>query len=718
LNCHLMMNPAMVEESEEAIEQFILGKTQLARKYSVKPSETCDRESTDQQNDLSNIDQHINQPIAYSLQPTASIRPAGRIVTINPSVECAPTNHQSYSNCVYNNAELQSSNSSLLSPTEAAVSPASISVKADTTSEENIGTFSKLTGYFSKAAKPLTTTADSLYLCPPEAADDLAASELNDSQQLELKDEATEEIELPSQELKASTKTSTSADHFHKSSASYITRAAKALISYLACSSLLPQVLAARDPAFVVYSTGNSTDQMYPLSLTANTDGSYIMGGLVFLNNATNFLGYNSLLGKFDTNGQKEWFYKQSTPNFNFKVMSTIIMNNELFSGGYLFVSGTSTKHGYISRNNLTSGTLLSAWNTGLSTIIDNILPTSRNTLISNKGDALFEFDPYNGVVLSAARFTDGCAYNGIAAIDDHSYIIGGATGTKACLSKISLTGTTWSSAWTRFYSVPSANNVYINSVAVRNNTAIFAGHLNNDATAAFIGSIDATTGATHWVTSIRGTSVNSVASGDSLNTVVFANGNTNQIMAVGGSSYLLMNLNDGTLSKSVTLQRADILSVVANNDGTFTSLGMGFYCDDYHLLFVTLNKNLEIDPSLLPPGAIFNDNSHNIVLGAQNIISTASSSTVSPLSPSSLQVTDITSRFSVVNNSITQTCPPNSDSDDGSDSSYIIAGGSAGAAVLTSALMCAFRKRLAAYCSKKYSSLSSVPQRKISRDY
>ncbi|HLB33119.1 MAG TPA: hypothetical protein VJK54_02675, partial [Chthoniobacterales bacterium] len=47
LNCHLMMNPAMVEESEEAIEQFILGKTQLARKYSVKPSETCDRESTD-----------------------------------------------------------------------------------------------------------------------------------------------------------------------------------------------------------------------------------------------------------------------------------------------------------------------------------------------------------------------------------------------------------------------------------------------------------------------------------------------------------------------------------------------------------------------------------------------------------------------------------------------------------------------------------------------
>ncbi|HLB33366.1 MAG TPA: hypothetical protein VJK54_03940, partial [Chthoniobacterales bacterium] len=30
LHCHLMMNPAMVEESEEAIEKFILGETKSA----------------------------------------------------------------------------------------------------------------------------------------------------------------------------------------------------------------------------------------------------------------------------------------------------------------------------------------------------------------------------------------------------------------------------------------------------------------------------------------------------------------------------------------------------------------------------------------------------------------------------------------------------------------------------------------------------------------
>ncbi|OHE78721.1 MAG: hypothetical protein A3F67_05875 [Verrucomicrobia bacterium RIFCSPHIGHO2_12_FULL_41_10] len=50
-------------------------------KHSVNPSVKCDRGSTDHQNDLSNFDRRIHQPTAYSLQPTASIRPVSRIVT-------------------------------------------------------------------------------------------------------------------------------------------------------------------------------------------------------------------------------------------------------------------------------------------------------------------------------------------------------------------------------------------------------------------------------------------------------------------------------------------------------------------------------------------------------------------------------------------------------------------------------------------------------------
>src|SRR3990167_6544683 len=49
-------------------------------KYSVNSSVECAKESTNYQSDLSNLNQHINQPIAYSLQPIASIRSVGRIV--------------------------------------------------------------------------------------------------------------------------------------------------------------------------------------------------------------------------------------------------------------------------------------------------------------------------------------------------------------------------------------------------------------------------------------------------------------------------------------------------------------------------------------------------------------------------------------------------------------------------------------------------------------
>ncbi|HLB32955.1 MAG TPA: PT domain-containing protein, partial [Chthoniobacterales bacterium] len=500
--------------------------------------------------------------------------------------------------------------------------------------------------------------------------------------------------------------------------------------------------LAPRDHAFVTY-RGLSTDFIEPHSMTANTDGSYIMGGSV--SNPSN--NFNSLLGKLDANGQKKWFYEQSIPNSQIDIHSTAIMNNELFSGGSSNANGVP--YGYISRHNLTSGILLSAWNTGLPSIL-SILPTSRNTLIALTASSPFvpfEFDPYNGIVLSEASLS-GCSYNGIAAIDDHSYIIGGGDGgnpsTKACLSKISLTGTTWSSAWTRFYSVPSVHEMYINSVALRNNTAIFSSYVNG--TTGFIGSVDATTGATHWLTSIGGTS------SSNLNTVIFANNNldnTNQIMATGyicspdcGGWYVLMNLNNGTLSKSVKLIGANnIIPVVANDDGTFTSLGND---PAGRLLFVTLNKNLEIDPSIskqnkeedsssekkvdvsnpmgyiLPPGMSFSDNSKNIVLGAQNITSTASSFAFSARSPS--LVTDITSQFSVVNDSMTEvvqstaqpTFQPTSASggsskSSSSNSTYVIAGGAAGGIAITSAIICALRKKFVRDYLKKYVPCSMI---------
>ncbi|HLB33141.1 MAG TPA: hypothetical protein VJK54_02785 [Chthoniobacterales bacterium] len=50
-------------------------------KYSVGPSVECERESMRYQSDPSNFNQYSDLPTAYSLQPIASIRPVGRIVT-------------------------------------------------------------------------------------------------------------------------------------------------------------------------------------------------------------------------------------------------------------------------------------------------------------------------------------------------------------------------------------------------------------------------------------------------------------------------------------------------------------------------------------------------------------------------------------------------------------------------------------------------------------
>ena len=346
---------------------------------------------------------------------------------------------------------------------------------------------------------------------------------------------------------------------------------------------------------------------------------------------------------------------------------------------------------------------------------IIKILPTSQNTLIAFAGNYGWEFDPYNSTLLSIVSIPSGYSIHTAAAINNSSYVVGGIyepiEAQKAFLSQISLVGTNWSSDWTSLYS--NSGGVIINSVAARNNTVIFGGQVNEGG---FIGSVDATTGANYWTTSIEG---RVPTERDYFNSIAFTSGdlnNTDQIMGGGVFNdeawYVLMNLNNRTLSQSAILEspyNIGVVGVVANDDGTFTSLGDISEGGSGELMFVTLNENLEIDPNLLPSGWSCIPNNANIVLGAQNIMTSMSNLT---FSPSSVNVTDITSYLSTVTNDpITQSFPvltptsaPSTPSDSsssskGNNSSSIIIGSSAGGvAIMAGALYAAYRKMMGRY--------------------
>ena len=119
------------------------------------------------------------------------------------------------------------------------------------------------------------------------------------------------------------------------------------------------------------------------------------------------------------------------------------------------------------------------------------------------------------------------------------------------------------------------------------------------------------------------------------------------------------MNLNNGTLSKSVILEGVITGSnnhggdVVVNNDGSFTSVSPvsnGYSASN--LMFVTLNENLEIDPCLLPQGVSCSDNTDNIITNTQSIMDSTNSLFIYPVTTTA---TDITSQFSVPNDPIIQ---------------------------------------------------------------
>src|SRR3990167_9092187 len=63
--------------------------------HSLNLSVESAREAINHQGDSSNLNQRINQPTAYSLQPTVSIRPVGRIVTVSAPSTFSPLHQAS-----------------------------------------------------------------------------------------------------------------------------------------------------------------------------------------------------------------------------------------------------------------------------------------------------------------------------------------------------------------------------------------------------------------------------------------------------------------------------------------------------------------------------------------------------------------------------------------------------------------------------------------------
>lgn len=660
LNCYMMMNPAVVGETEEAIERLIVGETRPA--VSAVQSYPLENEINKQVIEVQGINDF-----------TPSINSVNNTTTIYNKVSQA--------------ANL-----------EAEELKASPSIHQESNPKASYQSNSSIGSYMARAAKALTSY--------------LTYSSFSNGTELS---SWTPNISM--QPLLTAVSSSS-------------------VLGVGALCSVLPHVQAGNE-AYATYETTNG--YVTPYSIAAVPDGSYIISGSVEL-----YPSYYSLLGKINANGEKEWFSEQSYGSD--QVYATAIMNNELYSGGidgvYAYNNG-----GYIARNNLTNGEFLSAWQftapvSPYSIIINSILPTSQNTLIafgyisSGSGSGKIygmEFDPYSGTVLSGAAISSiatNCStlsFNpgAVTAINDNSYIIGGVCGvgfssTGSFLSKINLMGTNWSSDWSRIY--PDSNNyILINSVAVRDNAVVFAGFIQDSTQNGFIASVDATTGTNYWMNTV-GIETNYCV----FNTVAFASSNTNQIMAAGACNsdawYVLMDLNQGTLSKSAIISSDPncgpyIQSAVANNDGTFTSVSG--YCGAEVIGSTTLNKNIEIDSCFLPLGTSYSDNTGSIISETPSIDSTSGSLSIAA---TSLTVTNITSHFSTPSNSIIQnyqspTCQSSSSSQ-GNNSSFIVEGGAVGGAVIIGALICTrYRNLIGDYFKGRSQQVEKEPIVEISID-
>jgi hypothetical protein len=216
------------------------------------------------------------------------------------------------------------------------------------------------------------------------------------------------------------------------------------------------------------------------------------------------------------------------------------------------------------------------------------------------------------------------------AIVNDKTFLIGGKTSdtpSKGWLSRIRYNGTAWSSVWMRLYS--SAAGATVNTIAVQNNTAAFAGVFSSHGLIAYL---SGATGVINWITSVGDLRYNFLY-GIAFNKV-------GSLMAVGYNDgaplpstsawYVTMNVNNGTLRRSVVLdgtnaEYADC--VIGNEDGTFTTLGRtsSYAYANQHLVFMTFNSNGELDPTVLPGSISYTDNTHCINVGAQTDSSTAS---------------------------------------------------------------------------------------------
>jgi hypothetical protein len=381
-----------------------------------------------------------------------------------------------------------------------------------------------------------------------------------------------------------------------------------------------------RRTAFSVYIGANN---YYPKSIIANPDGSYFLAGY-----AWNSFNDNSLLARVSAQGQEGWFNEQTSNSYtHIQVFCSVVMDGFLFTGGIAFKN--STGNTYIGKHNLENGLLITAWKlTGFWVQFNALFASGNHTLTgfgSQGANVAIRFHTQLGVVLSVhvinvpGTSSELCT---AAMVNDKSFLIGGKTAetpSKGWLSRIRYNGTAWSSVWMRLYSSPAGAT--INTIAIQNNTAAFAGVFSSHGLIAYL---SANTGVINWITSVGDARYNFLY-GIAFNKI-------GSLMAVGYNNaapqpyisawYVTMNVKNGTLRRSVVLDGANAEyadCVIGNEDGTFTTLGRtGSYSyANQHLMFVTFNGNGELDPTVLPGSISYTDNTQSINVGAQTDTST-----------------------------------------------------------------------------------------------
>jgi hypothetical protein len=432
-----------------------------------------------------------------------------------------------------------------------------------------------------------------------------------------------------------------------------------------------------RKSVFLLYNSAN-TYSIQSLITNPTDSSSYFLGG-----NAAVSGGTNSLLGKFRDNGNKEWVYEQTVGSYSKPDIQTLTTLDDgfLYAGGRILPPSTFPGYNgnfvpYFSRNSLVDGTLLSVWalsQTGNVRMM--FFPATNNSIhcFGGTGTLMGEIRPAQQNIISVA-YIGIPGYNDpitltVAPMNSNCYIVGGAVREFAnnnnvgWLTKISYNGTTWKSHWIRIikHTDMSLVDVIIRSIAVQNNTVIFAG----SAGGGLLGSVDGRTGASNWITFLGGGIGVSALYNLALKTVNKFPRRESTIVVAGGectggaACYFLVNIHNGTLAKGVLLpgSGASVNKLVGNNDGTITFVGPSNY-GGLKLMIGTLDENGEINSAILPVARQYINNAYlNVILGPGSISNIKGNITISQGSLTLIPIS--TSIFSTVNDPVTALWPP-----------------------------------------------------------